>query len=161
MKKPVFFLIALGLTLAFNSGLLAQQVVSSAGGQSENSNGSLSWTVGEVAVETLRNNDLILTQGFHQTRLEATGLDIIDGIQPDILAYPNPVDDIINVNIKGLSEIKGWSYILYDTHGRVLENSVIDSDNTGISFSNLPKSTYLLRVYSEKEGAKVFRIIKN
>ena len=161
MKRSVLFTFILGSVFIFAGSSMAQQVVSSAGNHHENSSGSLSWTVGEIAVETLSNSELILTQGFHQTKLSVTGLDIIEGDVPDISAFPNPAQDHININLKALSGVSGWNYIMYDIKGNVLMNKPVKSDITEIQLGDLPKSTYLLRVYSDKDGARVFKIIKN
>ncbi|NND93864.1 MAG: T9SS type A sorting domain-containing protein [Flavobacteriales bacterium] len=44
-----------------------RQVFSSNGGYATNGNLSLEWTLGEIAVKTYTNGNLIVTQGFHQS----------------------------------------------------------------------------------------------
>lgn len=65
MKKVLISLCAI-----VSEGLFAQTisstVVSSGGGYSTGSTVNLSWTLGELATETLSNSNLILTQGFQQ-----------------------------------------------------------------------------------------------
>lgn len=65
MKKvflPLLSLMALGLF----SQTLSPVIVSSAGGYATGATASLSWTLGEIATETLSNGSYILTQGFQQ-----------------------------------------------------------------------------------------------
>lgn len=65
MKK---LLISLFATLS--TGLFAQTlnptVITTAGGYTTGATVSLSWTLGELATETLSNSNLVLTQGFQQ-----------------------------------------------------------------------------------------------
>lgn len=48
---------------------VSPEVISSSGDYFEGSNGSLSWTLGEIATETFSNGNNILTQGFQQPNM--------------------------------------------------------------------------------------------
>ena len=59
-----------------------REVISTSGDYFEGPNSSVSWTLGEIATETLTDGNIILTQGFQQP----FGV-VIHGIDLDVLVY--------------------------------------------------------------------------
>ncbi|MBN2174991.1 MAG: hypothetical protein JW731_12730 [Bacteroidales bacterium] len=82
MKKIKALLLVLLIPVFVISQSVSPQVVSSAGDFFEGTNVSLSWTLGEIATETLSNGNVILTQGFQQPFSV-----ILAGIDLDVLVY--------------------------------------------------------------------------
>lgn len=71
------------LILLFVQGqTISPEVIASAGDYFENGNGSLSWTLGELATETYSNGNITLTQGFQQSYMIN-----LSGIDLDLLVY--------------------------------------------------------------------------
>ena len=70
MKTPLVnatkFISVLIICVITTTISIAQEVISTTGEHYENSNGSISWTIGEPVIETLGSNNNYLTQGFHQ-----------------------------------------------------------------------------------------------
>lgn len=137
----------------------AQQVVSTAGDHSENGTAQLSWTIGEIAIETLIGSNNILTQGFHQTNLIAVAVDEIPDFDFEIKAYPNPTQDYLILKISK-DKLEGMQYKLYDLHGKLLLNKQIERNATEISFKDLVPSTYIIKVIEAKKELKTFMIVK-
>jgi hypothetical protein len=81
MKRllTIIFICCLSTTWAQS---LSPTVIASSGGYFEGTNASLSWTLGELATETLDNGSNILTQGFQQP---VEGIAI--GIDLDLLVF--------------------------------------------------------------------------
>jgi hypothetical protein len=81
MKRllTIIFICCLSTTWAQS---LSPTVIASSGGYHEGANASLSWTLGELATETLDNGSNILTQGFQQP-VEGIAL----GIDLDLLVF--------------------------------------------------------------------------
>ena len=161
MKKIKIISLLIGLSFIVLGSLNAQQVVATAGSYSESSEASLSWTIGEVATQTLQSSNLILTQGFHQTRLTVTGINIIPDKNLDIKAYPNPAFDHVNLKLGYDLNGQNWQYIIYDKSGKKLMEKKITSDLSSISLGNLPRATYFLKVIGEKKQSKIFKIVKH
>ncbi|MFC2176342.1 hypothetical protein ACFLR1_05175, partial [Bacteroidota bacterium] len=72
--KAMKFLTTLAVMLAPVVGMsqsISPEVIASAGGHFDNGTTQLSWTLGEVAIDTYDNGTNIITQGFHQTQLTA------------------------------------------------------------------------------------------
>jgi len=68
MKKLLLLSVVCFVVVSANGQSISSSVVASAGGYSEAGEISLSWTLGELAVETFTASELILTQGFQQSK---------------------------------------------------------------------------------------------
>ena len=66
MKRTFTFLIALAFSGYLFSQSISPDVVAAAGDYFSNGTISISWTLGEVATETIGNGTYTLTQGFQQ-----------------------------------------------------------------------------------------------
>lgn len=68
--------------------------------------------------------------------------------------YPNPVQNIVNVEVDGLSEIE-----VFDVNGRFLIKKQASENKNSIDISSLSKGIYILKV-SSATGNGNFKIIK-
>ena len=68
-----------------------------------------------------------------------------------VLVYPNPTVDVVHIDSKNLK-----SAILYDMNGKKL----LESNNTEISVSHLPKGVYVLRIVTSDNSIVSKKIIK-
>ncbi len=95
MRKVYSLTAAVLLGFAASAQSLTPTVIASTGGFSQNANGSLSYTVGEMTmVETFSANGNILTQGFQQPNDISVGLiDMAKGEFGSFIVYPNPAVD--------------------------------------------------------------------
>ena len=138
---------------------IERDVLSTSGEFHKGSNGSLSWTMGEIAVQTVNSNNLLLTQGFQQNSLTVTAIDESDALKYTVKAFPNPVKNTLALKI---SEIKEKSIMieLYNITGNLLLKKEIKSTNTIIPFNEYQSGEYILRVIEENKPVKSFKIIK-
>lgn len=77
-------------------------------------------------------------------------------IDPTIMLYPNPTNDIVNIaadNTLGSVE-------LYDIQGRVLETHLVDRYSTKIDLSKRAAGMYFLKIRTDV-GVKVEKVMKN
>ncbi len=151
MKKliiPILILISLE---SFNQ-TIERSVVASAGNNVTTETFSMSWTLGEIAVNTLTSVGLVLSQGFHQGNLI---IDAIEGAYPEfhLKTYPNPVTDKLIIESSGQNQL----YEIIDVSGRVLNIGFITSNPFELDFTNIPSGIYFLRV----EQKLTHKIIKN
>jgi len=160
MKKTLSFLLVISMFCVGATKVNAQKVISTAGSFIENNYGSLSWTLGEIAVETISNTDLILTQGFQQSKLTVTGINIIPLIEPDVKAFPNPSADYVNIKVGNAMKVGDWQYALFDQNGKKLIDKKLYSDFTKVSLGTLPDAIYFLRVSGGGYGTRIFKIVK-
>ena len=138
----------------------AQQVISSSGSTLKSSTGSLSFTVGELVIDTKNAGATTITQGFHQTKLTITAMNVLRQQNFSISAFPNPTSDFVNLKIEK-GEIRDIEFILFDLQGKVLSNRKIESTNTEVSFSGYNSGNYLLKVTQKGKEIQTFKIIKD
>jgi hypothetical protein len=138
----------------------AQQVISSSGSVLKNSTGSLSFTVGELVIDTKNAGVTTITQGFHQTKLTITAMNVLREQNFSISAFPNPTNDFVNLKIEK-GEIRDVEFILFDLQGKVLSNRKIESTNTEVSFSGYNSGNYLLKVIQKGKEIQTFKIVKD
>lgn len=98
MKNPLVVIILFTASISIQAQQL--EVAAAAGDFCENSSGSLSWTLGEVAIETLVGANLILTQGFQQSKLTVTTIDDMQLLGIELSVFPNPTNSHLFIDIK-------------------------------------------------------------
>ena len=149
------------IPILFPFSLHAQtnQVTASAGGQFKGDTRQISFTIGEPIIQTLQNQDLILTQGFHQPQLWITEVNEMEGTTFQIKAFPNPTTDLVKLTVNKELPI-GSSYRVYNINGALISKNQIKNLTTEIPFRQLAPASYFLKVVSEDKLLKTFKIIK-
>ncbi len=141
----------------FSINVFSQQVIATAGDHMSNSNGSMSWTLGEVITETFTNSTSQLTQGFHQPSLKVVSL-VPDNLI-SITAFPNPTAEILYLQINEES-LSDFLYEMYDVNGKQVMNGKIIKSTTEITFINQAPAMYFIKVLKENRCVKNIKIIK-
>ncbi len=138
---------------------IAQEVITPSAGYFETPSISLNWTIGETAIETYINNNIMLTQGFNQANL--TFVSSMEELSADICltVYPNPVKDIFTIKAETdfSSQLKAE---VYDLAGAKLISEDINQGNTLINTERLTTSEYILKIYDNRQLIKSFKFIK-
>jgi hypothetical protein len=163
MKRTYLFCIALVFSGYLFSQSISPDVVASAGDYFSNGTVSISWTLGEVATETIGNGTYTLTQGFQQPNYDAiSSVPTYFNPKFDVSLYPNPSTDYIKLTIKGNDDFE-LTVNLYDAIGRELLTSKV---NQGISEKTIDMSMYRPGMYFVKisqtdgEGLKTIQVVK-
>ena len=155
MRPLVIFLL-----LSVCPGLLAQEVIASAGSTLNNNNGSISFTIGESVANTLIGSDKTVTEGFHQTNISVSMVSEMKDLEFSISAFPNPAENILILKLNKL-DMTGLQYLLFDTNGKLLFLKNLESDETSIPVDKLIKGLYILKVQEGQKELKTFKIIKH
>jgi hypothetical protein len=134
-----------------------QEVVSAAGDSFVQSSGSLTFTIGEVAIETVPAQQQSLTQGFHQPRLSVKAFRPGQESDAGFFAYPNPVST--QLYLQNRRQVTGAKYTVLDLRGLPVREGQV-KDLTEISFDALPPSTYVLQVKKQSALIQTFKITK-
>lgn len=137
-------------------GVSAQEVVSTQGDTYENTKGNISFTVGEVVINTVGNGTNDLTQGFHQSKWDVVG---IEDHTPafEVLIYPNPTKDILNISAADYQDVV---YHLYDGSGKVVLQNALQSNLTSVQVREVAAGNYTLVLSNATARLKTFRLIK-
>lgn len=126
---------------------IAPEVIASAGEHYDNGSVQLSWTLGEVMIDTYDNGNNIVTQGFHQTQLTVTAIEreIVD---IDMNIYPNPTSEFLNIDL-GRND-KDINLQLYDMSGKLIHKDVINAYDTRyvLPMQSVATGKYLVQMQS-------------
>ncbi len=163
MKIRLFFTVILATLLTLNG--FAQEAVLTSGGDVSSTNGSVSYSVGQMVYTTITGTDGSVAQGVQQPYeiSVSTAIKNTEDILLEFKAYPNPVTDNLRL-YAGKHDINDMYYQLLDIKGKVLENKKIISIESLINMSGLPHGTYFVKVTYRSDISsdemKVFKIIK-
>ena len=159
--KKVFTFILLFISFISFAQQISPEVIASGGDHFENSDLSMSWTIGETVIATLES-DYILTQGFHQDIFTITAVDEKELENISINIFPNPTADYLYIDWKSNTQLMEQVNIqLLDMNGKVLlEKSYHSpSDIMMINLQSYERAHYILRLINGRQ-IKTFKIIK-
>ena len=141
------------------SGLLAQQVVATAGSTLGNANGSISYTIGEGVAQTLTKGGKTITQGFHQTTMSVTMVSELKDLDFSISVFPNPTSDELTLKLNK-ENVSGLQYLLFDINGKLIFQKNLESNETEVPVHQLAIGFYIIKVQAGTKELKTFKIIK-
>lgn len=159
MKPFYLLLFCLSCVLA-NSQSIERDVIATAGDHFIAPTFSLSWTLGEPVTETISNDDLMLTQGFHQgSEFKLTAIREPLAEQFDITVFPNPTPDILNIRFNSeMNEI--ITVQLYSMSGEKILFERTQDKNIQLNLANLSNASYLLSL-RKNDGALITTYVIN
>ncbi len=164
MEKSSFFsaVLVFILSMSFSS---AQEVIPAAGGNSEGSGGSVSFSVGQLFFITHTGENGSFAEGVQQPWeiSVVTGIVEAEGIDLLVSAFPNPAIDYLLLRVDNY-DFENLGYLFYDTGGRLLKEGKITGKETAISMTDIVPAVYFLKVNQTSPSyreVKTFRIIKN
>lgn len=126
---------------------ISPEVIASAGEHFDNGTTQLSWTLGEVVIDTYDNGTNILTQGFHQTQLTVTSVEeSLSDVRMNM--YPNPTSEFLNIEL-GNNE-NDINLQLFDMSGKLVHKDVINAYDTKyvLPMNNVATGNYLVQMQS-------------
>lgn len=161
MKKQLFLLTALfmGITMLGT----AQSAIVPVGGVAQSSAGSVSYTVGQIAVQTVANsNGIYVAEGVQQPyEIQAVGVDNYPQIVLDAVVYPNPTENIAQLKLNGFElPADGLRATIFDGNGKMLQSFSVTDDLTSFQIGQYATGTYYLEVKDGKRVLKTFKIVR-
>jgi hypothetical protein len=156
MKKPLTTLTVLLVAAAMQAQNLAPAAVTCAATKMTQSNGSLSFTVGELVVETQTDgNGNTLGGGFTNGSTSSTTITSVQ--QPDeeklmLNVYPNPTADMLTLDVQHI-DVDAYTITIFDVSGKQVytANHAGVSGRVNINLSSFDSGTYLLNLTSNKQ----------
>lgn len=156
MKKTLFSFVV----LLISSFGMAQEVVSTSGGDNSSSGGSTNYTIGQVTYSTNTGSTGSVLQGVQQPFEIQTVLGMENfNINLQMSVYPNPATNYLQLEVKNI-DFSNLSYQLFDLNGRLIENQKITTETSTIPMEQLPTAVFLLKVVNNNKEIKTFKIIK-
>ncbi|MEX1190976.1 MAG: T9SS type A sorting domain-containing protein [Brumimicrobium sp.] len=139
----------------------AQKATVSSGGDISGTDGSVSYTVGQIDYQYASGSNGDVTEGVQQIEIDSiTGLNE-NQTNIELNAFPNPAYDHIVIETNAPSGFENVSYNMYDNQGRLVKEGKISSFETSVDVSDLIKANYFLKVTKENQLIKTFKIVKN
>lgn len=155
-------LITIALLLFALTGIKAQESPITAGQHATGSNGSVSYTIGQVFYTSKTGANGSATEGIQQPYLisVATEYEQIKTVDLKISSYPNPSVDHLMLEIED-NTLESLHYQLYNLKGKLLQDNKVTSHKSRINMNTYTPSVYILKVLNENQTIKEFKIIKN
>jgi hypothetical protein len=147
--------------LLFSLSVIAQEVkpevIASSGDTYKTTSSQISWTLGEVVMETYNAGAMTLTQGFHQpgVKVDAGYSDPV--IQLSVKLYPVPATRYVMLEFQEIQE--GLSVELYDMKGNRINVQPVNSQRLQIDLNTLPAAEYILKIVSAENKTIISYII--
>ena len=156
IKLTSIILLVLGYT-----SIEAQNVVNASGGNIVSNEGSVSYSIGQIACQTLSETSGSICEGIQQSFeiFIETVVEEDKGINLSIKAYPNPFTDYLTLRIDKFN-ISNLSYQLYNTKGKLMQYEKIISSQTNIFLDNFEPAIYFVKIIHGKKEVETFKIIK-
>ena len=131
-----------------SSYLSSQQTVTTNGGNIESDQVSLSYTIGQLKVNTIEKVDSsVLELDFIQGVQYAIDVfDCRDYNNIKISVFPNPTSSIVNISMENIED--KLSLIVYDVAGRKIYDHSFSEKDFSIDFSSYSEGIYILSFYN-------------
>lgn len=158
MKRT--FIYGFFLTLCTVLPINAQKAVLATGSNATGSNGSASYSVGQIDYTNKGTNSSIMEgvqQAYEITTLSTT--ETAGSDKKDILLYPNPFKDFIFLDFS-TNDHRNSDYQLFDSSGKLVKQGKIKESKSELNFSDLPSAMYIIRINQNGKNIKTFKIIK-
>lgn len=136
------------LFFIFNQNGYAQEIISTNGDSYSNASAQLSWTIGEPVIETFASGANTLTQGFQQSNLTVTAIDLITQSGITLKVYPNPVPDVLIIERMG-DVSQSINLKLFDISGKLLIQEKMEHNTQTLNMQVFRSGNYLLGIYSD------------
>ena len=140
--------------------IISQEIISSTGGISSGSGGTLSYTIGQVFYS--RNTSIAgsVSQGVQQAfEFQSLSNPGLLTVQLTAVTYPNPTTDFIVLKITDTA-LENLQYTLFDLNGKTIASNPIRITSTEIPMKNLSVGMYLLKLTKKNKPLKTFKVIK-
>ena len=160
MKRIYWIGIFLLICYSVKSQSIEQYLIASSGNHFEENNIMLSWSIGECIIETYEQNQVMLSQGFHQVT------DIVNeyneiAINNDFILHPNPAKDIIYISLPS-NENSDFTLKIFNVNGQLKKNIEIYNSSTTIDISSFERGFFIVQIQdNNNKEIHHTKIIKN
>jgi len=138
----------------------AQNNTITTGADVANTNGSISYSIGQINYISSVNASTFINQGLQQPYeiVTLSGNEIKD-INISAQVYPNPTVNNIIISIQNYNYEK-LTYKLFDIRGREIVNGIISNSETIVNMQPFASATYVLKISKKNKEIKSFKILK-
>jgi len=168
MKRILIFCALLLLLVSVKAQDLAPTIISTAGKDLSASGYKLSFTIGELAVTTLKSSNYILTQGFQQPpNLYLSDIKKNNDYRIAINLYPNPTQDIVNISLTDFFNSNQLIISVYNSFGQLVNVPFESFEHSGglnfkVDLTGFARGNYFINIYNVESSEIIanFKVIK-
>lgn len=161
MKHNRHMLTAILTFFFISQGLLAQSNIVATGGDANSTQGSVSYSIGQIDYLSISGTGGTVNQGVQQPfEIFVLGNDDYKEITLEAIVYPNPTPSNIILKLENL-EFGDLYFVLYDLTGRNLQEGKVLTERTNIVMEGYNSAAYFLSIINDKGTLKTFKIIKH
>ena len=160
MKKITLLAGLIGMAMA----AFAQSAIVPVGGDAQSNGGSVSYTVGQIAVRSANNSSGIsVAEGVQQPyEILTVGVDDYPQITLNAVVYPNPTENLAQLRLNGFEiPAGGLRAILYDGSGKRLQTFPVTNDLTSFQIGQYATGTYYLELRNGQTVLKTFKVVRS
>ena len=155
--KPI--LTILSLFFCFIATISAQSDIVPVGGTATGNGGTVTYTVGQIAVHSYSDGTFTISEGVQQAyEIQTIGIDNYPGITLNAMVYPNPTVGNVQLTINN-EQLEG-AVKVFDTNGKFLFSKKIEGETTVIPMADLAMGTYFVNVLNGTQVLKSFKVVK-
>ncbi len=154
-----YFSILFFLTL-WSSQTVAQQNTVASGGDYSGSNGTVSFSIGQIDYLHISNTNGNVNQGVQQPYQILDNSINQSDLNVNITIGPNPSSNELTV-VADFTNIKEVSGYISDQNGKIVKKKQILNTDPSFDLKDLSSGTYFLTIEQNDQILKSFKIIKN
>lgn len=158
IKKALFIIV---FFIILEETRAQQDFVASGGDTFYSSDGTFSYSLGQISnLEIKGNEGIIISNGVqHAYEIYIEEIKIPITVNFNAIAYPNPTNSEITIKILEKNS-ENLTYHLYDSKGIFITKGKIDNDQATLQLGQYASGVYMLKVTSGNNSYKLFKIIK-
>ena len=160
MKQNRRNVLAITICCFLSTNLFAQSNTVASGGNANGTEGSVSYSIGQIDFIEATGTGGTANQGVQQPiEIFVLGPDDFENITLEMAVYPNPTNNYMTLKLTNV-EFEGMSFVLYDLSGRLLREEKIVNEQTLISLEGYASASYFLNILNQNGLLKTFKLIK-
>ena len=138
----------------------AQNNTITTGADAANTNGSISYSIGQIDYVSSGNASTFINQGLQQPFeiVTLSGNEILN-ITISAQVYPNPTVNNLIISLQNYN-YENLTYKLFDIRGREIINGTISNSETIVNMQPYASDTYILKLSNKNKEIKSFKILK-
>lgn len=140
----------------------AQSSLGATGGEAAGNGGSVSYSIGQIAVQSSSDGTTTVSEGVQQPyEISTVGVDNYPAITLNAVVYPNPTQGNLQLVIRNEElGVSNWRLKVFDANGKFLLSKQIEEETTQLDLSPYATGTYYIKVCNGKDVMKMFKVVK-
>jgi hypothetical protein len=151
---------AINLMFFWFCNVYSQNNTITTGADASNTNGSISYSIGQIDYVSSDNGSTFINQGLQQPFeiVTLSGNEILN-ISISAEVYPNPTANNLIISLQNYN-YENLTYKLFDVRGREIINGIISNSETIVNMQPYASATYVLKISKKNKEIKSFKILK-